>query len=258
MTATEQWKKILQDLLLNGKPSSPRDLATLELINYHSEIDMSRPTVAMIDRKLSKQFMCAEAYWILSGDFRVKTIAPYAPSIAKFSDDGDVFFGAYGPRIVEQDFYVEEKLATARDTRQAVLTIWRENPPQTKDVPCTVAVQFLIRDGKLHCIDTMRSSDVWLGWPYDVFNFTMLTLRTLIRLREWVKLQLGTLYLNAGSQHLYLKNKEGAEACSNYFARVGTELQLNADDFNNVTQLMEWLKINRHTPEWVGVDPNTI
>ena len=83
-------------------------------------------------------------------------------------------------------------------------------------LPCTISVQFVIRDGKLHCFDTMRSSDAWLGWPFDVFNFSMLAwmVLTLLRCRcnsdnhVSVGLELGSLHLTAGSQHLYIKNQD--------------------------------------------------
>ena len=93
------------------------------------------------------------------------------------------------------------------------MTIWRPNPRDSKDIPCTVSIQWLIRDNTIHCIDNMRSSDIWLGWPYDIFNFTMLTgyIMLLLRERGIDNLKLGNIYLNAGSQHLYSNNFEAAE-----------------------------------------------
>jgi thymidylate synthase len=184
---------------------------------------MMDPCVTVYNRSISPFFMAGEAAWIISGDNRVKTIAPYAPSIAQFSDDGETFFGAYGPAVSRQLDSVVDSLTRDPQSRQAVINLWRENPPQTKDVPCTTNVQWILRDGvnargmsvtELHCIDTMRSSDVWLGWPYDVFNFSMISAIVLMRLRNrGVKVSLGNLTLQAGSQHLYLRNKEKAELC---------------------------------------------
>jgi thymidylate synthase len=162
--------------------------------------------------------MAAEAYWILSGDDRVETIAPYNPNISAFSDDGVKFFGAYGPKIHSQIDYVVAKLCADKFSRQAGLTIWRENPPKTLDVPCTVSIFFNIRekeDGRnfLNVNVFMRSSDIWLGVPYDVFNFSMLGYMVCGMLRKaGIDVEPNCLYLTAASGHLYEKNFHGAAA----------------------------------------------
>jgi thymidylate synthase len=207
--ATEAWLALLADVSLNGKISHPRGMKIREIINNSVAIDMRHPVVLTKERRLSYKFMAAEAWWILSGRSDVESIGRHCKAIRRFSDDGISFFGAYGPKISYQMEHIVKTLKSDRDTRQAVLTIWRKNPPHTKDVPCTVSVQWLIRDGLLHCIDTMRSNDVWLGFPYDVFNFSMLSWHVLEALRdEGIEADLGTLHLNAGSHHIYEPNLE--------------------------------------------------
>lgn len=259
MTANQAWQNAIADLLCRGRDSSPRGQPTKELLSYSSQVDMRFPIVTVPERKLSPQFMAAEARWILNGDDKVGTIAPYAPSIANFSDDGQRFFGAYGPRVIHQLSYVVRALESDQDTRQAVMTIWRQNPPKTKDVPCTVSIQWLIRGGALHCVDTMRSSDVWLGWPYDVFNFTMLTVAILLLLRDrnGCDLQLGSLWLNAGSQHLYGRNHEKALTC--VAASFLEPVALDWTEFWGTNHLMGYLKrvsnykpFYYHDPKWMG------
>jgi len=203
-TANAAWVNVLGDLVAEGNDVSPRDMDTMELLHYSSTLDMSYPIVTIPERKLGYRFMMAEASWIMNGDNKVRTIEPYSKKIVKFSDDRKFFFGAYGPQVVDQLMYVVDALVEDHLTRQAVMTIWRKNPRKSKDIPCTISVQWIIRDHKLHCIDTMRSSDVWLGWPYDVFNFSMLSMYVLLLLRArgyWYNL--GTLTLTAGSQHIY-------------------------------------------------------
>lgn len=208
-TATEAWLALIAEVSLDGRVSHPRGMKIREIVNNSVQVDMCFPVVLTKHRKLSYEFMAAEAWWIISGRRDVESIGRHCKAIKNFSDDGETFFGAYGPKITRQIEYVVETLKRDRDSRQAVLTIWRENPPITKDVPCTVSVQWLIRDGLLHCIDTMRSNDVWLGFPYDVFNFSMLSWMILERLRDaGIDVQLGTLFLNAGSHHMYEKNLE--------------------------------------------------
>ena len=72
----------------------------------------------------------------------------------------------------------------------------------TKDLPCTISLQYLIREGALHCIVYMRSNDLWLGFPYDVFCFT--AFQTKLAMELGVKL--GTYTHIAGSLHLYERN----------------------------------------------------
>ena len=211
-SASIAWLSLLSTISRDGEDIAPRGIPTKEILAHTSVIDMNSPIVNIPERKLNYRFMFAEAWWILSGSNRVADIAQYMKNIAQFSDNGITFRGAYGPKIVEQLDYIVETLAKDQNTRQAVLNIWRENPRPTKDYPCTLNMQWLIRDGKLNCMTNMRSSDAWLGWVYDVFNFSMISNWVLIALREnrGIELELGNLYLTAGSQHLYSHNYEAA------------------------------------------------
>lgn len=213
MSANIVWINNLSKVLTEGTLHRPRGMLVREVLNNTSIVYMGRPVVTSIDRKMGFRFMAAEAHWILSGDNRVETIAPYSKEISRFSDDGYRFQGAYGPKVTEQLNYVVETLINDPDSRQAVLTIWRENPRGSKDIPCTISLQFFIRNGEIHTIANMRSSDLWLGWVYDVFNFTMITAWVALRYRErgMGLCGLGYLYLNAGSQHIYERNFEACE-----------------------------------------------
>lgn len=217
MDFSRTWLNALNDILTNGDLVSPRGKRTKEIPQRTIKVDMRRPVLRVADRSLSYRFMAAEAFWILSGDDRVETIAPYNARIAEFSDDGERFFGAYGPKIQAQLPYIIEKLNADEDSRQAGLTIWRECPPTTKDVPCTVAIFFAIRGGKVNVHVFMRSSDVWLGVPYDVFNFSMLGHLVCGLLNEHQPpadyVSPGTLFLTAASSHLYEVNWDDAKLC---------------------------------------------
>lgn len=218
MKANDIWLETLDELLQYGRISKPRKFTCVELLNYHTTVQMEYPIVTINERNIGYRFMFAEAYWILTGDNRLETIEPYSKIIKNFSDNGKTFFGAYGPKVIDQIPYICDVLANDQWSRQAVMNIWRENPPRTKDVPCTISVQFFIRDDKLYCIDTMRSSDIWLGWPYDVFNFSMLSSYIILLLNEHydIKLELGNIYMNLGSLHIYSENIEQAKKCLSY------------------------------------------
>lgn len=204
LSANEAWYEAIGSVI-RGHETSPRKLRIKEIVGAQTIIDMNLPVLSVPERELGYRFMAAEAAWILSGDNRVSTIVPYSKVIKKFSDDGLTYHGAYGPMIRDQLHYICECLHEDPDTRQAVMTIWRPNPRPSADIPCTVSIQFLIRNGSLHVIDNMRSSDLWLGWPYDMFNFSMLA-RYVILYSGLEHLKLGSLILNAGSLHLYEDN----------------------------------------------------
>lgn len=207
--ANQSWLLLLQDIFENGKKSRPRGIEIKELLCKTTIVDMASPIVSIYQRKMGYRFLAAEAWWILTGRNDVDSIKKYSPHIASFSDDGYRFDGAYGPRIVDQLRYVVDALCEDLDTRQAVLEIWRPNPRKSRDVPCTLTIQWFIRDGKLHCIDSMRSSDAWLGWVYDVFNFSMLSAYIALMLGEKsINVELGELHLVAGSSHLYVRPKD--------------------------------------------------
>lgn len=237
LSTNTQWIEALRTVLETGKVSAPRGMPIKELMAYQTCTPMEWPIVTVKERELGYKFMAAEAAWILSGDNRVKSIRPYSKAISNFSDDGHFFHGAYGPMIRDQLHFVIDALNADKDTRQAVLTIWRPNPRPSKDIPCTVSVQFLIRDGMLHVIDTMRSSDLWLGWPYDVFNFSMLARYVICHLKQ--KPELGVIVLQAGSAHLYEQNWLPAQAI------VGGKCTIEDTPtipwFENGDDLIDWL-----------------
>lgn len=254
ITATDVWLRQLE-LLVNCPEIEIRGKCCREQIAGTVSIPMEYPFVRCEGRKVSEAFRFAEAYWILSGDNRLKTISPYAPSIAKFSDNQHVFQGAYGPKVTEQLRYAVDSLKKDVYTRQSVISIWRENPRDSKDIPCTLSLQFLIRDGLLHCVATMRSSDVWLGLPYDMFNFSCIANWVLLELKtcpadfDWYKdaqgISLGTLTINMGSSHLYSRNYSRAEG-------IVTSKNGLADDLSfGVVSLKEAPMRPDHFIEWL-------
>lgn len=242
---SEVWLDALDRTLHTGVQVAPRGKVTREIPQRTLEVNMRKPVLRVPKRELNYRFMAAEAFWILTGDDQVATIAPYNSRLAEFSDDGVRFFGAYGPKIVAQLPYVVAKLNEDPMSRQAGLTIWRENPPATKDVPCTVAIFCSLREGLLNLHVFMRSSDLWLGIPYDVFNFAMLghyvcCLLNRNRLTSDFVTP-GVLYLTAASSHLYQTNWDAAVVCltdGHPLPQGLTPKFLYSDEFS----CLEWLK----------------
>jgi len=210
MSNTDMWRDWMTLLVNLGEEQNPRGYKCFALYDRQLKFDPNRPLIIDNNRKLSFKFAFAEAFWILAGDDKVETIAPYNKNIAQFSDDGVTYFGAYGPKIMAQLPYVINNLNRDPHSRQAVITIWREYPRPSKDIPCTVMVQFRVSPdgGKLYSHVVMRSSDVWLGLPYDVFNFSMLMHVVSQQLADRPKPTELTYTLMNG--HIYERNIEAA------------------------------------------------
>ena len=250
---THAWRDLLHKLLEHGQEVRPRDYLTRELLGWQSRVPMARPLVLSPARELGYRFLAAEAAWVASGDNRVATIKPFSRALPSFSDDGLTLAGAYGPPFRDQLGYVARTLAADPSSRQAVTTLWRPRPGHSRDVPCTLALQWLVREGRLHCVASMRSSDAWLGLPYDWATFSHLSAYLLVYLRvikldddenyRWSSVRLGDLHLTAGSQHLYQRDWEpAARVLAEDPSIVRFDYQdLDPAEFADPDDLVEWL-----------------
>lgn len=198
------WVQLLGMLYNTGKRSKPRGMGIREHLGVRFHVEDALMNVLVCDiRNPNYRFMVAEWLWIWFGHDDVATIAQYNKKIADFSDNGVDFNGAYGKPIAAQWSHVRSTLLNDNDTRQAVIVIYKMPTQPTRDVPCTVSMQFLLRDNELNGIVTMRSSDIWLGLPYDFFNFSML----LNCMAAELDVNTGFLQMNLGSSHLYDTNE---------------------------------------------------
>lgn len=216
-SATTAWHSLLAALLSDGRAVAPRGQATVEVLHHVSlTVDLRRPVVTDPARRLNYRFMAAEALWIAAGRDDLAPLTAVNPKMADFSDDGRTLAGAYGPRIRPQVPYVVDCLVRDRDTRQAALTIWTPSPGPSKDVPCTIAMVFSIRERRLYQHVFMRSSDAWLGIPYDIFSFSLLAAEVACRynIRPVVvrPIGLGHLTITCTSSHLYEQHFEAARS----------------------------------------------
>jgi len=160
-------------------------------------------------RKLSKKYLNAELNWYWSGDNSCKTIGQYAKMWLAITDDGETSNSAYG-YILQKKYgfnqieQIIDLLKKDPTSRRAVLNISDPsiNRINTKDMQCTVAIQFLVRNGKLEETVYMRSNDVYFGLPYDYVYFVSIGLYIASNLN----LELGTYTHHATSMHMYLKD----------------------------------------------------
>ena len=213
--ADEMWCAAVEGLLRGGLRVESRAGGTVERLGYVGRLlDVRRNLLWNVGRMASPIYAAAEMLWYLSGDKRGDAMVAYAPQYERFLDGDGVAWGAYGSRWAEWDqLRAVVGVLSSGTTRQAVVSCWeprdlaRAADRDCKDIPCTVALQFLLRSGALNCVCTMRSNDVWLGMPYDVFCFT--TLQKLIA--DAIGAEYGWYQHQVGSLHLYDRDLARAE-----------------------------------------------
>lgn len=208
-TADELFDGTLELLLalpVNGQPGISHELINANLVLK----DPTRNTMCECKRKMSMRYAIGELLWYNSRNDSSAAIRPFSTYWDKIADFGNKVNSNYGEKIhdyydFDQWIYVKQLLTQYPNSRQAVMHI---KPPidtftyASKDVPCTLTLQFLLRNNELDLIVNMRSNDVWLGLPYDVFNFTCMQMQMAMELHVGI----GVYYHNAGSLHLYHKD----------------------------------------------------
>ncbi len=197
----EVWLSLLTKLYYQPEHQpEPRGMKTHECLGVTLRVtDAQNNLLYHPVRALNYRFACAEWLWISFGLDDVKTLSQYNSKMERFSDDGIKLAGAYGPRLKKQWGYLRTAILQDYFTRQGVATIWTACPLPSKDIPCTISLKVIARDGRLNGIVEMRSSDTWLGLPYDFFTFSQL----LSSLAGTLDLQVGFLQFNLMSSHLY-------------------------------------------------------
>ena len=200
------YTKILDTVLNEGRTISPRSLLTKEIGPVIIEVTNPRKRLfGHPNRKEVSIFTYIEGLWILLKEASLNRVGHYVPAMGNYVHERTKLFdGAYGPAIGNQFELVYQRLKEDRDTRQAIVVI---NQPYlhklpTKDYPCTLSYQFLIRDNKLDMIAYMRSQDAYLGLVYDTGEFQWFQ----SILAGWLGVKIGKYIHIDGSLHLYKRN----------------------------------------------------
>jgi thymidylate synthase len=215
-SANELYAAVCREIRRYGRSAAPRGMPTTEVLGAHLCLTEPRRRFVSVPpaRVLNPAFAVAEALWILSGSDD-PWIFTYNRSLAKYADEGRLQ-GAYGPRMrrwhggLDQLDHVRRLLLRDPDSRQAVIQIYDPSRDTRghRDVPCTLNYRFFLRHGRLDMHTTMRSNDVWLGLPYDLFTATLLQ----ELMAEWLGAELGTYHHHVDSLHIYAQHEEASTA----------------------------------------------
>jgi thymidylate synthase len=203
-------------VLDEGGNNSAKRGDTIEVIGAVLELSNPRARLSRTEKRRRVSGAVAELCWYLRGTNEGEPIAFWLPNYRdEFEPDGTVH-GGYGPRLFGDgpDAQVQNIIALLKEspsTRRAVIQVFDRHDLYSghrfKDVPCTSTLQFLLRQGQLNLVTSMRSNDVYLGLPFDVFSFTML--QELVA-RE-LDVEVGRYIHMVGSLHLYDTNRSDVE-----------------------------------------------
>jgi thymidylate synthase len=196
----------------DGIRVSPRGIPTIEVGSVTCVLtEPKRRILTSATRRINPAFMFADALYLLSGSSD-DWIFDYNQRLRNFTDEGRLH-GAYGPRLrswcgVDQLSGIRDRFQQDPSSRRACIVLYdpARDLGEKKDIPCTVAMHFVARDAKLSATTFMRSQDLWLGFPYDVFNFTLLQ----EVVAESLGLRMGTYTHITSSLHLYERDLEKA------------------------------------------------
>jgi len=220
-TPTDACINVHRDIVNHGDTARPRGMEIREQLGYTFKItEPWRIPVNIHNRGLNHNIGIIEALNLLGQTSTPEKLVDTAPVFERYLDSGSLH-GAYGPRIHGRLHDLVQQIEHDTDTRQAVLTIYNSAQDLNRvknDIPCTIALQYFIRDNRLHAHTMMRSNDAHLGLPYDLFQF--ITLQAAIAAH--FDIGIGGYTHTAGSMHVYQQHYEHSREWRNLDTHANT------------------------------------
>ena len=207
-------RHVIEELLSHGEPIESSKGPNRELAGVLLELTNPRSRLSRTETR-GKPFSClGELCWYLGKSDDVDFISYYLSPYRDLAERSRLW-GAYGPRLfggnIDQVANVIDLLRKKPGSRRAVIQLFNASDivGEHKDVPCTCVLQLMVRGSNpsLHMIAYLRSNDVVLGLPHDVFCFTMV--QEIVA--RALSITIGTYKHVAGSIHLYDRDKKKAE-----------------------------------------------
>ena len=223
----EGYQYLINAIRSTSQQSTGRQQGAIhELLDVELVLSDPRKSVLSLPiRNMSRRYAAGELLCYIRGTNKKEDFAFYSKSWNKLANPEGTINSAYGYRMfhrransdvsqsTENRFnYALTQLLENPETKNAVIMLRDDSdldPEHQKDRCCTLCLCFNIRDGKLNCRTIMRSQDLWLGLPYDVFCFTRLMQIMLYNYNssceDGKEVQLGTYTHQVLNLHLYEK-----------------------------------------------------
>ncbi|WP_313327616.1 thymidylate synthase [Enterobacter oligotrophicus] len=238
-TIDDVMRTVFENILSDGVTVETTRGPTKEILGTH--IILNNP-ICRISRTESrgKIFTClGELMWYLSGSDDVESIRYYISKYQDSAESDGTINGAYGPRLfgtkngINQIENVIRLLKKRNTSRRAAIQLFDANDIAYPfvDVPCTVGLQFAIRNDSLDMFTFMRSNDARAGLVHDIFAFTMLQ----EMIAKTLGLNLGVYRHYAASLHIYIEDIPLIEAAlkEGYAPSVPVMVAMPTEDITN-------------------------
>jgi thymidylate synthase len=215
-----QYLDLLGDILANGVQRGDRTgTGTLGVFGRQMRFDLARGFPLLTTKKLHRKSIILELLWFLRGDTNVRWLQERGVSIWNEWADAEGELGpVYGKqwrswaapdgRVIDQIAAVVQSLRSNPNSRRHIVSAW--NPADVDDMalpPCHCLFQFFVADGKLSCQLYQRSADVFLGVPFNIASYALLTLM----MAKVTGYEPGEFVHTLGDAHLYLNHLDQAK-----------------------------------------------
>lgn len=234
----QQYHELLKHILANGTQKEDRTgTGTLSVFGYQMRFDLQKGFPLLTTKKLHTRSIFHELLWFLKGDTNIKYLKENNVTIwDEWADENGNLGPVYGQqwrswksadgRVIDQITNVIEQIQKNPDSRRLLVVAF--NPGDVDKMalpPCHAFFQFYVANGKLSCQLYQRSADVFLGVPFNIASYALLT----HMIAQVCSLQVGEFVHTLGDAHIYSNHMEQ------------TQLQLSRD-FKSLPQL----KLNPH------------
>jgi thymidylate synthase len=218
--AEAQYLDLLGDVLSNGIERGDRTgTGTLGVFGRQIRFDLAEGFPLLTTKRVHFKSVAVELLWFLRGDTNVRWLQERGVSIwDEWADEAGELGPVYGRqwrswqapdgRVIDQIAKVVEQIRTNPNSRRHIVSAW--NPADVDDMalpPCHCLFQFFVADGKLSCQLYQRSADLFLGVPFNIASYALLTQMV----AEVTGLKPGEFVHSFGDLHLYLNHLEQAK-----------------------------------------------
>jgi thymidylate synthase len=219
----QQYLDLMRHIMENGVDKSDRTgTGTRSVFGYQMRFDLNEGFPCLTTKKLHLRSIIHELLWFLKGDTNIRYLKEHGVRIWDEWADGNGNLGpVYGyqwrswPKPdgghVDQISQVVEQIRNNPDSRRLIVSAWNvASVGEMALPPCHLLFQFYVANGKLSCQLYQRSADVFLGVPFNIASYALLTMMV----AQVCELGVGDFVHTLGDAHLY----------SNHFAQVEQQL----------------------------------
>lgn len=215
----KQYLDLLQHVLDNGTDKSDRTgTGTRSVFGYQMRFDLAQGFPALTTKKLHLKSIIHELLWFLAGDTNIRYLKENGVRIwDEWADENGDLGRVYGAQwrswrgvngeTVDQIANVVRQIRQNPDSRRLIVSAW--NPAEVDSMalpPCHALFQFYVANGKLSCQLYQRSADIFLGVPFNIASYALLTMM----MAQVCGLQAGEFVHTLGDAHLYQNHLEQA------------------------------------------------